>query len=113
MSNTRKFCQTSILREPEVSFDFDVSTITEENLAGCIQQISSELFHQRPVTEPYVRALLMFGSHLHRKLHGESWYHVDLLLEAMATALENAGFNPPMTYFDWIRMIVNSIYGYL
>ena len=56
MSNTRKFCQTSILRESEVLFDFDVSSITEENLNECIEKISGELFRQRPTTEPYVQA---------------------------------------------------------
>ena len=106
MSDTRQFCRTSILREPEVSFNFDVSTITEENLNECIQNISRELFRQRPVTTPYVKALMEFGSFLHWKLHGESWYHVDLLLEAMATALENAGFNPPVSIFDWIKILV-------
>ena len=90
-----------------------MSTITEENLDECIQKISRELFGQRPVTEPYVQALMMFGSYLHWKLHEESWYHVDLLLEAMATTLENAGFNPPISIFDWIKILVNSIYDYL
>ena len=115
MSDTRQFCRTSILREPEVSFNFDVSTITEENLNECMQNISRELFRQRPVTTPYVKALMEFGSFLHWKLHGESWYHVDLLLEAMATALEkeNEGLNPPTGIFDWIKILVNSIYGYL
>ena len=109
MKSTRQFCRTSILREPEVSFDFDVSTITEENLGECIQKISGELFRQRPMTEPYVRALMMFGSYLHWKLHEQSWYHVDLLLDAMVGALENAGFNPPISIFDWIKLLVNSI----
>ena len=113
MSNTRKFCQTSILRESEVLFDFDVSSITEENLTECIEKISGELFRQRPTTEPYVQALMMFGSYVHWKLHDESWYHVDLLLEAMATALENVGYTPPVTIFDWIKILVNSIYGHL
>ena len=87
-----------ILREPEVSFDFDTSAITKDNLAECIQKISSELFRQRPATEPYVRSFMMFGSFLHWNLHAESWYHVDLLLGALTTALENAGFNPPNKY---------------
>ena len=113
MSNTRKFCQTSILRQSDVSFDFDVSTITEENLDESIQKISGELFRQRPTTEPYVRALMMFGSYLHWKLHDESWYQVELLLESMATALENEGFEPPTGIFDWIKLLVNSIYGYI
>ena len=110
MSN---FYRNLILREPEVSFDFDVSTITEENLDESIQKISGELFRQRPTTEPYVRALMMFGSYLHWKLHDESWYQVELLLESMATALENEGFEPPTGIFDWIKLLVNSIYGYL
>ena len=107
------FYRNSILREPEVSYDFDVSTVTRENLNEYIQKISRELFSQRPVTEPYVRALMMFGSYLHWELHEESWYNVDLLLDSMATALENAGFNPPTSIFDWIKILVNSIYGYL
>ena len=109
MKNTRQFCRTSILKWSEVSFDFDVSTITEENLDESIQKISGELFRQRPVTKPYVQALMMLGSYLHWRLHEEPWYHVDLLLGAMATALENAGFNPPFSIFDWIKLLVNSI----
>ena len=87
MKNTRQFCRTSILKGSEVSFDFDVLTITEENLDECIQNISRELFRERPMTERYVQALMMFGSYLHWRLHEEPWYHVDLLLEATATAL--------------------------
>ena len=113
MTSIRHFCRASILKEPAVSFTFDVSTITEENLGECIQKISRELFDQRPVTEPYVRALLMFGSYLHWKMHEESWYNVESLLESMATALVNAGFNPPTSIFDWIKILVNRIYGYL
>ena len=56
---------------------------------------------------------MMFGSFLHWNLHEESWYHVDLLLGAMETALENAGFNPPTSIFDWIKILVNSIYEHL
>ena len=103
----------SKLRQSDVSFDFDVSTVTEENLDESIQKISRELFRQRPATEPYVRALMMLGSYLHWKLHEEPWYHIDLVLEAMATALENAGFQPPFSIFYWIKLLVNSIYGYL
>ena len=110
MSN---FYRNSVLGEPDASFDFDTSKITRDNLDECIQKISRELFSQRPATEPYVRALMMFGSYLHWKLHEESWYHVDLLLEAMATALENVGYTPPVTIFDWIKILVNSIYGHL
>ena len=54
--------RNSILRKPEVSFDFETSTITKDNLDECIQKISRELFSQRPATEPYVRAFIMFGS---------------------------------------------------
>ena len=110
MSN---FYRNSVLGEPDASFDFDTSKITRDNLDECIQKVSRELFSQRPATEPYVRAFMMFGSYLHWKLHEESWYHVDLLLEAMATALENAGFKPPISIFDWIKILLNSIYGYL
>ena len=110
MSN---FYLNSILREPEVSFDFDTSTITRDNLDECIQKVSRELFSQRPATEPYVRAFMMFGSYLHWKLREESWYHVELLLESMATVLEDEGFEPPTSIFDWIKLLVNSIYGYL
>ena len=104
MSNTK---------ECEVSFDFDTSTITKENLNKCIQKVSRELFSQRPATEPYVRAFMIFGSYLHWKLSDKSWYLVDLLLDAMASALEDVSFNPPIGIFDWIRILVNSIYGYL
>ena len=107
------FYRNSILGEPDASFDFDTSSITRDNLDECIQKVSRDLFSQRPATEPYVQALMMFGSFLRWKLHEESWYHVDLLLEAMATALENAGFKPPISIFDWIKILVNSIYGYL
>ena len=107
------FYRNSILREPEVLFNFDTSTITRDNLDECIQKVSRELFSQRPATEPYVRALMMFGSYLHWKLREESWYNVNLLLDAMATVLENEGFEPPTSIFDWIRILVNSIYGYL
>ena len=110
MSN---FYHTLILKEPEVSFDFYTSTITKENLDKCIQKISRELFSQRPAIDPYVRAFMMFGSYLHWKLREESWYHVELLLESMATVLENEGFEPPTSIFDWIKILVNSIYGYL
>ena len=79
--------RNSILRKPEVSFDFETSTITKDNLDECIQKISIELFSQRPATEPYVRAFMMFESYLHWRLHEESWYYVDLLLKSMATAL--------------------------
>ena len=107
------FCRDSILREPEVLFNFDTSTITRDNLDECIQKVSRELFSQRPATEPYVRALMMFGSYLHWKLREESWYNVDLILQSMTTVLENEGFEPPTSIFDWIRILVNSIYGYL
>ena len=89
----------------------DTSTITKDNLDESIQKISGELFRQRPATD--VRAFMMFGSYLNWKLHEESWYHVDLLLEVMATALENVGYTPPVTIFDWIKILVNSIYGHL
>ena len=56
---------------------------------------------------------MMFESYLHWKLYEESWYHVDLLLEAMVSALENAGFKPPISIFDCIKILVNSMYGYL
>ena len=107
------FYRDSILREPDASFDFDTSSITRDNLDECIQKVSRELFSQRPATEPYVRAFMMFGSYLHWKLREESWYHVELLLESMATVLENEGFEPPTSIFDWIKILVNSIYGYL
>ena len=110
MSDTRQFCHTSILREPEVPFDFDTSTITDGNLSEWRQNISRELFHLRSVSKPYVQAFMMFGSYLHWKLHEESWSHVDLLLEARETALENAGFNPPSSIFHSIKILVNSIY---
>ena len=98
MSNTRKFCRASILREPEVLFNFDTSTITRDNLDECIQEMSRELFSQRPATEPYVRALMMFGSYLHWRLNEEPWYNVDLLLEGMPTALENAGLTHQLVF---------------
>ena len=110
MSN---FYRNSVLGEPDASFDFDTSSITRDNLDECIQKVSRELFSQRPATEPYVRAFMMFGSYLHWKLREESWYHVELLLESMATALENVGYTPPVTIFDWIKILVNSIYGHL
>ena len=89
----------------------DTSTITKDNLDESIQKISGELFRQRPATD--VRAFMMFGSYLHWKLREESWYHVELLLESMATVLEDEGFEPPISIFDWIKILVNSIYGYL
>ena len=107
------FYRDSILREPDASFDFDTSSITRDNLDECIQKVSRELFSQRPAAEPYVRAFMMFGSYLHWKLREESWYHVELLLEPMATALEKEGFEPPTSIFDWIKILVNSIYEYL
>ena len=113
MSTIRNFCRTSLLKECEVSFDFDTSTLTKENLNECIQKISRELFSQRSVSTPYVQAFLIFGSYLHWKLQEESWYQIDLLLDAMARALENEGFEPPADIFDWIKILVNSIYGYL
>ena len=110
MSN---FYRNLILREPEVSFDFDTSTLTKENLDESIQKISGDLFRQRSVSRPYVQAFMIFGSYLHWKLQEESWYQVELLLESMASALENEGFEPPTGIFDWIKILVNSIYGYL
>ena len=107
------FYLNSILGEPEVSFDFDTSSITRDNLDECIQKVSRELFSQRPVTEPYVRAFMMFGSYLHWKLREESWYHVELLLESMANALKDEGFQPPTSILDWMNILVNSIYEYL
>ena len=58
------FYLNSILREPEVSFDFDTSSITRDNLDEFIQK-SRDLFSQRPATEPCVRAIMMFESYLH------------------------------------------------
>ena len=107
------FYRNSILGEQEVSFNFDTSSITRDNLNECIQKVSRELFSQRPVTEPYVRAFMVFGSYLHWNLREESWYDVELLLDSMATVLENEGFEPPTSIFDWIKILVNSIYGYL
>ena len=107
------FYRNSVLGEPDASFDFDTSSITRDNLDECIQKVSRELFSQRPATEPYVRAFMIFGSYLHWKLSDKSWYHVDLLLDAMASAWKDVGFNPPIGIFDWIRILVNSIYGYL
>ena len=104
------FYRDSILREPEVSFNFDTSSITRDNLDECIQKLSRELFSQRPVTEPFVRAFMMFGSYMHWKLREESWYHVELLLKSMTTIFENEGFEPPTSIFDWIEILVNSIH---
>ena len=105
------FYRDTILGEPEVSFNFDTSSITRDNLDECIQKVSRELFSQRPATEPYVRAFMVFGSYLHWKLREESWYHVELLLESMATVLENESFEPPTSIFDWIEILLIAYMG--
>ena len=113
MTNIRQFCLSFILNYKGVSFDFDVSTITKENLYECIQVISEQLFILRPAREPYVQAFMIFGSNLHWKLQHETWYHTDLLVDAMAHSLEKMNFNPSINIFVRLKNLVNSVFEYL
>ena len=79
MTNIRQFCLSNILKYSESNFDFDISTITKENLNDCIEEISRDLFSQRPITLPYVHITLtlksvtitMLSERLTRRYYGE------------------------------------------
>ena len=109
----RRFCQSFILECEEKSFDFDASQITRINLHESIAVISRQLFCLRPVSESYVKALLIFAADLHKKLQHESWYHIDLLVQAVADPLERVNYDPPMSIVDELNTIINCTIEYL
>ena len=113
MTDIRQFCQSSILQNKDMSFDFDVSTITDkEILYNSVKFITEEVFSSRPATEPYVDALLMFGTYLHKNLQHETWYNLEMLVEVMAYSLEKINFKLRMNISTRFKIFVNSMLGY-
>ena len=94
----RQFCRESLyLYEGEV-FDFDTSSITNDNLDVCMREIGRKLFSQRPTTAPYVQSFMMFGAFVHQQLKDESWYREAKLVTTLKSVLDENGYRLPLHY---------------
>ena len=114
MTDIRLLCQSSILQHTDISFDFDVSTITEkEILDNCVKSISAKVFNSRPATGPYVDALLLFASYLHKHLQHKVWYNSEMLIDVMSCSLEEINFKPQLSLFNQFKRFVIKILEYV
>ena len=92
----RRFCEESLYLYEDVNFDFDVSSITNDNLDECIRNIGRNLFSQRPTTAPYVQSFMMFGAYVNQQLKDESWYREAKLVSALKSVLDETNFRLPL-----------------
>lgn len=94
----RQFCKESLYFYEDSVFDFDTSSITNDNLDECIRNIGCKLFCQRPPTASYVQSFMMFGAYVHQQLKDESWYREAKLVTALKNVLDENGYRLPLHY---------------
>ena len=67
---------------------------TSRTLEPSFRFICSDALSHKPINNGHVVAVLSFADMIHRRYSHISWYRMQLLVQPLACALEDIGFNP-------------------